>query len=136
MKIIKEYKDEIIQFIKFNIVGVVNTLVDFSVFTLLNFLGVYCMIAQVISYSCGVINSFIMNKNWTFEAKGRLKGSDVIKFVLTNIVSLAVSLFVLYVLKDYFGVMYGKIIATVVSMTVNFMGNKFWVFRYVHKEDS
>lgn len=127
-KIIKS-KNGLVQFIKFNLVGVVNTLVDFAVFTLLTFLGVYYMVAQVISYSCGVVNSFIMNKYWTFGVKSTPQGLEVIKFIIVNIISLGVSLAILYPLKPHLGVFYAKIIATIFSMTVNFIGNKLWVFK-------
>ena len=46
------------QFIKFNAVGILNTSVDFCVFTILTFLSVNSLIAQVISYSCGMINCY------------------------------------------------------------------------------
>ena len=47
--------------IKFAIVGVANTLVDFFVFII--FVNVFCLndlVAQTISYGCGVLNSFFM----------------------------------------------------------------------------
>ncbi|MCK4764974.1 MAG: GtrA family protein [Candidatus Aminicenantes bacterium] len=65
---IKAYKDHILQFIKFNIVGIMNTAVDFTIFTLLIYLSLHHMISQVISYSCGVVNSYLWNKFWTFKA--------------------------------------------------------------------
>lgn len=129
VKMIKQYKKEIIEFIKFNIVGVANTLVDFAVFTLLSFFGLYFMIAQIISYSCGVVNSFVMNKYWTFAKKGMPVGSEVMRFIFVNIISLGVSLIILYPLKPHFGLYGAKIIATLFSMLVNFAGNKLWVFR-------
>lgn len=47
-----------IQFLKFNAVGLLNTLIDFAVFTLLHSLGMMNAPAQVISYSAGTANSF------------------------------------------------------------------------------
>lgn len=117
------------QFIKFNLVGIVNTLVDFSVFTVLTFFGMYYMAAQVISYSCGVVNSFIMNKYWTFGDKSTPHGYEVFKFIAVNGVSLAVSLSILYPLKPILGVISAKVIATLFSMMINFVGSKLWVFK-------
>ncbi|AFK85385.1 GtrA family protein [Thermoanaerobacterium saccharolyticum JW/SL-YS485] len=118
-----------VQFIKFNLVGIVNTLVDFSVFTVLTFFGMYYMAAQVISYSCGVVNSFIMNKYWTFGDKSTPHGYEVFKFIAVNGVSLAVSLSILYPLKPILGVISAKVIATLFSMMINFVGSKLWVFK-------
>ena len=43
-------KRTVIQFVKFNIVGVLNTLVDFLVFQALNLLLGWTYLAQVIGY--------------------------------------------------------------------------------------
>jgi putative flippase GtrA len=122
-------KAGIIQFIKFNLVGIVNTLVDFSVFTVLTFFGMYYMAAQVISYSCGVVNSFVMNKYWTFGDKSTPHGYEIFKFIAVNGVSLAVSLSILYPLKPVLGLISAKVIATLFSMMINFVGSKLWVFK-------
>lgn len=119
----------LIQFVKFNLVGIVNTLVDFAVFTVLTFFGMYYMAAQVISYSCGVANSFVMNKYWTFGDKSSPHGYEIFKFIAVNAVSLAVSLSILYPLKPAIGVFSAKIIATLFSVMINFAGSKLWVFK-------
>lgn len=122
-------KNGLLEFVKFNLVGIVNTLVDFAVFTVLTFFGTHYMLSQVISYSCGVVNSFIMNKYWTFGAKSTPHGDEILKFIAVNVVSLGVSLTVLYPLKPQLGVFSAKIIATLFSMMVNFLGSKLWVFK-------
>ena len=50
-------KRTVIQFVKFNIVGVLNTLVDFLVFQALNLLLGWTYLAQVVGYCCGIVNS-------------------------------------------------------------------------------
>ena len=70
----KELKDGIVQLVKYNIVGVINTLVDFLVYQLLTYLGMKYAIAQCISYSCGILNSYFFNSRWTFKRdSGRRK---------------------------------------------------------------
>lgn len=128
---IKTCKETINQFIKFNLVGILNTALDFAVFTLLIFLGVQYLISQVISYSCGIINSYLWNKFWTFKQKKGFSGFEALKFIVVNILSLGISLLMLYVFRDKVGlhVMVSKVIATFFSVIVNFTGNKFWVFK-------
>lgn len=58
-----------IPLIKFALVGVVNTLIDFAVYALLTTIGVNYILAQWISYSAGILNSYVMNRKWTFEKK-------------------------------------------------------------------
>ncbi len=127
------------QFGKFMVVGVINFLVDFGVFKLLSAVfGVPVVISNIISYTCGVINSFLLNRYWTFKIKHKFLSVHFIKFVFVNLISLGVNTLAVWILVDMysfnsglFGVenMYAKLIATVFSFTVNFAGNKLLVFR-------
>ncbi|MEK1833354.1 GtrA family protein [Priestia megaterium] len=37
---------------------------------MLSYLGVYYIIAQCVSYGCGVLNSYLLNRTWTFQQQG------------------------------------------------------------------
>ncbi len=128
-----EKKHAFIQFIKFNLVGVINTLVDFLVFTLLTAaLHVNYLPAKVVSYSCGLINSYAFNSRWTFRAENRRTKKQKALFVLVNLVALCVSLGAMWVLKNKLGVesdFLCNVVATPLSLVVNFVGNKLIVFR-------
>ncbi|MGQ9473519.1 MAG: GtrA family protein [Candidatus Caldatribacteriaceae bacterium] len=122
---------DFLQLVKFSLVGVVNTLVDFGVFFFLHgYLRIFYVFAQVISYSCGMINSYFLNKFWTFQSKKKIHFGEISRFVMINFSSLSVSLFILYVVRDRggWGVAESKILATLGSLFVNFLGNKLWVF--------
>lgn len=140
---IKPPKKSILQFIQFNLVGILNTAVDFSVFSLLILVGMNRFVAQPLSYSCGITNSYFWNKYWTFQAKSQIKVKEVLKFILVNLVSLGVSIVLFYLFDNIFSeipllqhrlifiemnVLLTKILATFGAMVVNFFGNKFWVF--------
>lgn len=128
----KELFSGFIQFVKFNLVGVMNTLVDIGVFALLTAVGLNRYVAQVISYACGVLNSYLFNTLWTFKKEKRRTAKEFILFVCVNIVSLLVSLGMLYAAEHYLHVqntLLQKLIATPVAMAVNFIGNKLFVFK-------
>ena len=136
-------------------VGVLNFLVDFGVLSLLNLaLGWPLVISNVISYTCGVVNSFIFNRFWTFKMKLRFFSyhnvtlsprqggqprtlrlwffsADFIKFVFVNLISLGVNTLAVYILGELYGLpnIWTKLIATGFSFIVNFAGNKLLVFR-------
>jgi len=123
-----------VQLIRFGIVGVINTGVDFAVFTLLNAaFGVEPLICQIVGYSAGIANSFVMNKLWTFESKKSNISTQfqLFKFVLINLVSLGLSLLGLKILNGYFeiNIYIAKVIVTVLAQIVNYLGYKVWVFR-------
>ncbi len=62
-----KYWDMFVKFIKFNIVGVMNTALDLGIFALLTWIGVGEGLAKTVSYSCGVLNSYFWNSRWTFK---------------------------------------------------------------------
>lgn len=130
-------RHDVWQFIKFNIVGLSNTLVDFLAYTLLTqTLGVVYWCAQIISYGLGVLNSYLLNTRWTFREAHRGTPKQAGLFLLVNLVSLGVSLGVLALCKQVFGItsdMWAKVIATPVSILVNFLGNRLFVFRQKEK---
>lgn len=126
--------NRLITLLKFGIVGVTNTAVDAMMFTLLVMAGVPVLIAQVISYSCGVANSYWLNGRWTFRDSARQGGrAKLIRFLLINLVVLALSSLVLMTLHDMLGwsLVMSKILATLIGMVVNYVASRYWVFRPV-----
>ncbi|OQB24763.1 MAG: GtrA-like protein [Firmicutes bacterium ADurb.Bin182] len=126
-------KNNIIQFIKFNAVGILNTGLDMFVFWLLAvLLRMNEYVANVISYTCGVIFSYTVNSHWTFKQESKHTTKETLLFLLVNLVSLGVSQLVLYVTEEWFGIhseLIRKFIAAPTSAVVNFWGNKIFVFR-------
>jgi len=85
--------------------------------------------ANTIGYTAGMINSFILNKLWTFEAKGRTK-HQLHRFFILNILGLIVSTLLIFVFADLFSVSYLIVwpITIGLVMIFNFIGNKYWTF--------
>ena len=122
----KELKDGIVQLVKYNIVGVINTLVDFLVYQLLTYLGMKYAIAQCISYSCGILN------RWTFKRDSGRRKKEFIYFVAVNLVSMGLSVLLLKVCYDILHIdsnLISKAIVTPIVMLVNFFGSKLFVFK-------
>lgn len=130
----KKYKAAIWQFIQFNIVGILNTAVDFLVFTLLTEIaGLQYIAAKVLSYSCGVLNSYIVNSSWTFRRERKRTKKEFFLFICVNVASLCVSLASMYVCRNWLHIYSDflcNLIATPIAMAVNFFGNKLFVFKY------
>ncbi|MFE4120116.1 GtrA family protein [Priestia sp. YIM B13486] len=119
-----------ISFIKFTLVGVVNTLIDFVVYALLTTIGVNYILAQWVSYSAGILNSYVMNRKWTFERKEKSSRREVISFVIVNLITLSLTSFMLTVLYNKWGIslLISKLLITIVSVGINFIGTKLFVF--------
>lgn len=128
--LIARHHHSIREFVKFALVGILNTGVDVVIFFLLTRAGVPYVGAQVISYTCGATNSYVLNKLWTFRACG-LSYAEMLRFVTVNLASLGISVVCLRLLHEEagLGLAASKAGATVFALIANFLGNKLWVFR-------
>ncbi len=148
----KEQK-ALIQMIRFGLVGVFNTAVDYGIFyVLISFANLHKSFAQMIATGVAMCGSFLINRYWTFRKAGRGTAGEVIRFILTNVLSMLTAIVfthlfydilhaeyvansvmsligISYVLEGNMAVMFCKLLSTVFSLAVNFIGNKFWVFR-------
>lgn len=143
-----EAKKTIRQIVRFAVVGVLNTLVDFAVFQTLNLTLGWVYGAQVLAYICGVVNSYLWNSNWTFREERTRSFREMTLFVVVNLVSLGVSLGMIWLCRTVFGITnewaagwmpavlsrfvkgdtIAKLIATAVAISVNYLGNRLFVF--------
>lgn len=121
------------QFLKFGIVGVVNTIINMVVlFFLTEIIGIYYMFSAVFAFLVAVTHSFVLNKVWTFKEK---LNEDVTgkypKFFTISTFALLVNLALLYILTEFLGIYYlfSQAIAILLSLWVNFFGNKIWTFK-------
>lgn len=123
------------QFIKFNLVGLLNTAVDFVLFTLFIWLGVYYLLAQIIAYGAGMANSFLLNNRYTFNkgiaaAPGMNETNKLLRFAAWNGLVLGISLLLLAALTKLCRMdeVLAKAVVTAVTVGINFYGSKKWVF--------
>src|SRR4029453_17569804 len=115
-------KKLIIQFITFNMVGLLNRGVDFLMFTLLIWFGTFYLLAQAIAYAAGMINSFVLNSRYTFSkdnssADGSKKLNLSVKFIVWNGILLGITLLLLAALTEWWGLNHvaAKVIVTAVT---------------------
>lgn len=82
--------NERIRFLKFAAVGAIGTVVDFSIYNLLNLLmGFAPVVSQAISFAVAVINNFLWNRHWTYpDSRGKAVHHQMAQFGLINVVGL------------------------------------------------
>jgi putative flippase GtrA len=119
--------------IRFAIVGCINTGVDFfTFFVLFSYAGADKMYCQAAGYTMGIINSFLMNKLWTFDSRKSPigTGKQMLRFLGVNLASLGISLLGLNYFSRYYGLnLYtSKIIITIIAQIINYLGYKKLVF--------
>jgi len=133
-----------IQFIKFLLVGALNTGIDFGVLNLLMLStgitsGFYYPIFKAISFTCGVTNSYIWNKRWTFKKGKDLGKKEFSKFFTVSLISFGVNIGVASILVNIVGPIGGisfyvwanisALAAAGITTLINFFGYKYLVFK-------
>lgn len=131
------------ELIVFGLVGVSNTFIDIGVTTILSWLltatsGFLLGMVNVIGFSTAVINSYFLNKYWTFKHTKKTSRAEFTKFVLISLGGLVINTGVLLIgerlLVDIIGVpvlrvLISKIVATAFTLIWNYGGYKLFVFK-------
>jgi putative flippase GtrA len=121
-----------LQLVRFGLVGGVGFVVNVAVYTLfVHAVGLDYRLANIVAWLVAVLNNFVLNRHWTFDARGGHARSQAIRFLLVSLVAEACSLALLTVLVEGAGVakVPAQAIAVAGSMPLNFLGNKLWSFR-------
>lgn len=86
--------------LRFAISGGLNTLVGFGVIFLLMSAGMHPVLANVIGYTVGFIQSFFFSKKFVFRSNGKL-GTEGIRYLYLFIVCFLLNLAALKILLAY-----------------------------------
>jgi len=126
------------QFFTFALIGIGNTLIDFSIYAVLTrHVGIFDYHtkgrygANIISFGIATTYSFFANRTWTFRRKHAPQAGEVLRFYTTTISGLLWNTLILFVLSSVAGIndLVAKLFATAFSMIWNFFFKKYWVFR-------
>lgn len=122
--------------VKYALVGGLNTGVDFAVFCILVYAaGMVSVWAQVLSYGAAVINSYLLNRSWTFQVKEPRRSAELARFIIINILSFGIATAVLLGLEEWgMESAWAKIASVAFSLVVNYLGYRLWVFSGMEKQ--
>jgi len=96
-------------------------------FAMLNFL--YHDIAKILSFIMGTIVAFVVNKYWTFERYEK-NYKQIFQFTILYSITLFVNVMVNRLILDFAEFTFlAFLIATGASTILNFVGQKWWVFK-------
>lgn len=123
--------DDVKRFVKFGVVGVLNTLINWIIFIILSANGVYYIISNIIAYTVATINSYLLNSKWVFNNGDNYTKETTIKFIILNFIGLVLNTAILYILVDILNIkkVIAMIITTIIVMIINYFVNKLWVFK-------
>jgi putative flippase GtrA len=121
------------KFIKYSIVGVFGTFIDF--FTLIfqvEILNINLYAAVVISFLLAATFNHYLNRRFTFVSKNPKIKHEYFKFLSVSIVGILINIFSIYIIFELFGWHYllAKILATGIVLMWNFLMNYHWTFKH------
>jgi len=120
------------RFILYVIIGGFAALFDLAiVFTLTSIVGIYYLLSVVISYPVATFIHFIMNKYLNFRNKSKKLMQQFLVFVAINLVSLTLTIIIMYILVEWFYVHYllAKITAMIIVVFFSFNMHRVITFR-------
>lgn len=143
------FKNTFRQFIKFGLVGVMNTLVDLIILNIETSItdirdGSGYAVQKGVSFLAAVIFSYFVNKYWTFQDTSKEKEAKKFsQFVFVSIIGMIINvttatLVVTYLkapvneiipFSDSLWVNIGALSGTAIGLFWNFVGYKLWVFK-------
>ena len=95
----QEIRITVVQLIKYGIVGVSNSLITLAVIFVFNsLLNFSLLIADVLGYVAGVINSFIWNKQWVFKTHDTKLAKEMGLFVTGFLICFALQFITLLII--------------------------------------
>jgi len=125
-----------LEFLKFCSVGAVNTGIDLAVFAVLSSWGFSLLVAHSLSYTCGGLNSFLLNRKWTFKQGGH-NSRQLPKFILLNLLTLMITYGLLVGIYNYLAwpLLVCKFVVTGASLVINYIGSRLWIFSQISESN-
>ncbi|HTA04742.1 MAG TPA: GtrA family protein [Solirubrobacteraceae bacterium] len=121
-----------LQLVRFGLVGGIGFVVNVAVYALLvHAAGLEYRAASVAAWLVAVINNFVLNRHWTFDAREGRAHHQAARFLFVSLLAEVVSLLLLTLLVEAGGLpkVPAQALAVAASMPFNFLGNKLWTFR-------
>ena len=138
MKINANHKQWMWQFLKYGIVGVMNTLITLAIiFFMMDVLKTDYRISNATGYLAGFINSFFMNKHWTFKSKGRTY-REALLFTLVFAVAYAIQYVALILLHKSLGISknLSQLLSACIYTFFGFIGNRLFTFKNLENQEN
>lgn len=132
-------KKTIQQFIKFGIVGSINTFSSWIFYYSLLFLNINYLISTTIAYILSSIIGYFLNNSWVFKNK-IYDQKGILKYYIVYGSSYLINICSMYIFVDILSIseIISPILVLFITVPYNFIFNKIWVFttkenKYLHK---
>ena len=133
--------DSLMQFVKFGIVGLSNTLISYVVYLLSMLMGMHYLVGNTLGFIFSVLNSFYWNNKYVFRESTGEKRS-ILKTLVKTFMAYAITglilaniLLIIWVDVLHIPKLFGPIINLIITIPLNFVINKLWAFKDTKRID-
>lgn len=124
-----EKKKELTYILKYSLVGICNTLLTALIYSIMVFFGINPHLSNFVGYGIGTVNSFLLNKYWTFKTPSNHAITECGKFFLSAFVCWVAQWCVFRVLLLGVNEYWAFIGAFPVYPLFNYLANRIFVFK-------
>ena len=120
------------QLMKFGVVGIIATVIDFVVLTILTeTFGVHYLTSAAIGFIIATLFNYVASMRYVFNSRfgPHEKRKELIIFILLSVVGLGLNQFFMWLFVEFFSIFYifSKVLATVLVMAWNFVSRKIFI---------
>ena len=140
----------LLQILRFSIVGILNTSIDVLTLNVLILLfpthnANLLLIYNSIAYTLGALNSFLLNKYWTFKRQHAITGGELLRFAIINAIGIlcndaivwsAAQLLHTIIPNAVIWANAAKLCAVLGTAFVTYLGMRLWVFAAKHYKEA
>lgn len=120
------------QLIRFGIVGLISTLIDFAVLTILTELfGIHYLTSAAIGFIVSTLFNYLASMSYVFNSRFNdgNKKKELLLFLLLSMIGLGLNQLFMWIFVEVLQLFYviAKVCATVLVMGWNFVSRKLWI---------
>ena len=93
-------REDWMQLVRFLVVGASGYVVNLAIFSVALLVGLHYIPAAVVAFIVAWVNNFLLNRYWTFRARGEAMMGQGARYLLVSLVALGANLAILQLLID------------------------------------
>lgn len=125
----------LVQFFKFSLVGLSNTIISYFIYSVLIWLGFHYIFSNIVGFLISILNAFYWNNKYVFKKEvtthSSLHGTFTKCFISYSVTNICLASLLLYIWIDLIALSpyLAQLINLCITVPLNFFLNKFWVFK-------
>jgi putative flippase GtrA len=118
-----------LQWLRFAVVGATNTALSWCLYAVLEHVGVRYLLASGLAFAAGALNSYVLNRRWTFRSRGR-RVPEALRFAAVQCAGLALDVCLLYAFVHDAGIhhLVAQALVFPLASTLTFTLSRRWAF--------